>query len=619
MLSFLIFAGQAFGAQPSAPSPIPAPLRDLPWGQLNFLHTTDIHGWLGGHLREPQYSADWGDYVSFAQHLRDKADADGTDIIVVDTGDRVEGNGIYDASNPKGKYTFDILKQQDIDVICSGNHELYKAGTAGNEFDKTVPDFKGHYIASNIDYFNPKTKGLEPLAPRYRKFTTKNQGIRVTAFGFLFDFTGNANNTAVQFVEDTVKEQWFQDAIRDKDVDIFLVAGHVPVRDSQEFDLIYKTIRAAQWDTPIQFLGGHTHIRDFHKYDARAYGLESGRYFETIGFGSVSGISTGGKRAAPKAAKNKFARRYIDNNLFSLYHHSDRNASTFHTDHGRNVSSMIADARKTLKLDKMFGCAPQDYWVNRVPYPGKDSIFTWLEETVLPQQLSTYQAARRDNKPALLLANTGAVRFDIFEGPFTQDSVYLVSPFTSGFRFVKNVPKAIAERVLPLLNNGSPLGIKDIGSQISQHSLSDLSPPTVPILETPIEDSFGRYQDQIPIGETGAPKSTDDQDLPPGYTTSDDAGKDGDDTEHAPIQFYNVPNCFSTYFTPSEYQMRDTDDEEPETVDLVYNEFIESWVLLALDFLGQDYTREDTAPYLEGRSFTSVMTDWVEENWECKD
>jgi hypothetical protein len=38
--------------QPEAPAPIEAPLRDLPWAQLNFLHTTDIHGWWGGHLQE---------------------------------------------------------------------------------------------------------------------------------------------------------------------------------------------------------------------------------------------------------------------------------------------------------------------------------------------------------------------------------------------------------------------------------------------------------------------------------------------------------------------------------------------------------------------------------------
>ena len=45
-------ASGVLGAQPSAPAPIPGPLRELPWGQINFLHTTDIHGWLGGHLRE---------------------------------------------------------------------------------------------------------------------------------------------------------------------------------------------------------------------------------------------------------------------------------------------------------------------------------------------------------------------------------------------------------------------------------------------------------------------------------------------------------------------------------------------------------------------------------------
>jgi len=42
----------AVAEQPSAPSPIAAPLRELPWGQLNFLHSTDSHGWHGGHLQE---------------------------------------------------------------------------------------------------------------------------------------------------------------------------------------------------------------------------------------------------------------------------------------------------------------------------------------------------------------------------------------------------------------------------------------------------------------------------------------------------------------------------------------------------------------------------------------
>lgn len=293
-IAFLLaFSHIASTSQPSAPSPISAPLRELPWGQLNFLHTTDTHGWHGGHLQEPQYSADWGDYISFAHHLRKRADEDGSDLLLIDTGDRIEGNGLYDASSPKGKYTYDIFKQQRIDVITTGNHELYLKNSSENEFYETVPNFKNSYIASNLDIQNPKTGELEPLAPRYRKFTTKNQGIRILALGFLFNFHGNADNTVVQPVQETVKEQWFQDAIRSRDVDLFLITGHVPVRDSQEFDLIYKAIRNVHWDTPMVFFGGHTHIRDYHIWEKKAHGIESGRYMETLGFLSISDLATG--------------------------------------------------------------------------------------------------------------------------------------------------------------------------------------------------------------------------------------------------------------------------------------------------------------------------------------
>lgn len=45
-------AGLANGMQPGAAKPVTAPMRELDWGQINFLHTTDTHGWHGGHLQE---------------------------------------------------------------------------------------------------------------------------------------------------------------------------------------------------------------------------------------------------------------------------------------------------------------------------------------------------------------------------------------------------------------------------------------------------------------------------------------------------------------------------------------------------------------------------------------
>jgi 2',3'-cyclic-nucleotide 2'-phosphodiesterase (5'-nucleotidase family) len=47
-----LLAAAAKAEQPSAPKPVAAPMRSLPWGNLNFLQTTDTHGWHAGHLQE---------------------------------------------------------------------------------------------------------------------------------------------------------------------------------------------------------------------------------------------------------------------------------------------------------------------------------------------------------------------------------------------------------------------------------------------------------------------------------------------------------------------------------------------------------------------------------------
>ncbi|KAF2487613.1 Metallo-dependent phosphatase-like protein [Neohortaea acidophila] len=617
----LAFTHLAASKQPSAPSSVEAPLRELPWGKLNFLHTTDTHGWHAGHLREPQYSADWGDYISFAQHLHARADADGSDLLLIDTGDRVEGNGLYDTSKPPGKYTFDIVKQQKFDVVTVGNHELYINTTSLREYDDVVPGLQDAYIASNVDVRNPKDGKLVPLAKRFRKFKTKNQGIRVLAFGFLFDFSGNADNTFVQRVEDTVKEAWFQDAIREMGVDLFLVAGHVPVRNTQEFDAVYKAIRDVKWDTPIVFFGGHTHIRDYRRWEDSAYGIESGRYMETIGFLSISGLSSSGKDVAVSTRKNPtYKRMYIDNNLYSLHHHSATNKSTFDTELGRNVSKQIKDARSELKLDQTFGCAPHDLWLNRAPYPSNDSLLTWLADEVLPD---TFGDSNSSSNPAIVITNSGALRFDIFRGPFTTDATYLLCPFKSGFRKLQNVPYGAASKVLKTLNNEGPIPLKDLLSFVSdqpgcgKHRIDDLVPhlPQVAQSGVPTTQTFPsvKSDEQIPFLNANKDKDKDEPQVP-GYTTRDDAGDGGDDTIHQPIKFYAVPNCVG-----SEIGFSSSADSTPESVDLIYNEFVQGWVLLALQYLGVSYGVENTRSALEGKSMTDVIKDWVGENWQCEE
>ena len=100
----------------------------------------------------------------------------------------------------------------------------------------------------------------------------------------------------------------------------------------------------------------------------------------------------------------------------------------------------------------------------------------------------------------------------------------------------------------------------------------------------------------------------------PGYTTVDDLGSDGDDTIHEAIKFYDVPNCVAANvgFDPAD------GSDPPETVDLVYNEFVQDWVLLALRYLGVTYDKKDTQSTLDGKTMTDVISDWVGQHWKCE-
>ncbi|KAK6224239.1 calcineurin-like phosphoesterase [Colletotrichum tabaci] len=607
----------ASGSQPGAASPIPAPMRDLTWGQLNFLHTTDTHGWLGGHLLEPQYSADWGDYVSFAEHMRRKADERGADLLVIDTGDRVEGNGLYDSSSPKGLFTYDIFREQDVDVLCTGNHELYQADAAQREHDITVPNYRENYIASNLDYVDPKTGDRVPQAQRYRKFKTKNQGLEVIALGFLFDFTGNANNTVVQPVEDTIKEDWFKTMLQEEKPDLFVVIGHVGLR-MPEFKAIFTAIRKEKWFAPIAFFGGHAHVRDALTFDKGAFALASGRYGETIGWMSIDNVkkakSAADEASAEAAPSASFTRKYIDNNLFGLYHHTGLNETTFPTEHGKNVTKMIEKARKALDLDYRYGCAPKDLWVNRAPYPSDDSIFTWLETEVLPDVIHKKE---REDVPRLAIVNTGGLRFDIFKGAFTKDSTYIVSPFTSTFKYIPDVPYGVAKRVIELLNQAGK--IFEAAHDTRFMNIPEMMFPKddVVMMSTAArEDEPRRLELRQEVSQQRLAKDGDNDkskkpDLIGGYTTKDDIGTDGDDTEHTPIKFYEVPNCVQT-------EIGFPKEGEPDKVDVVFIDFILQWVLVALKFSGGDYSEKDVLAWSDD-TLTYKMGEWIKENWkgEC--
>ncbi|KAE8453312.1 hypothetical protein EG329_011379 [Mollisiaceae sp. DMI_Dod_QoI] len=590
--------------QPEASNAVTGPKAPLEWGQLNFLHTacyllflTDTHGWLEGHLKEQNYGADWGDFVSFSRHMVSKAGNMAVDLLLIDTGDLHDGAGLSDAALPNGVVSNPIFDEINYDLLTIGNHELYITEIAYEHFYNFSQIWGDKYVTSNVQIFNPATSNFEYIGKQYRYFTTKH-GLRIMAFGVLYDFTGNSNVSKVIHAADMVKQQWFLDAVNyTEPIDLFLVIGHNPIRTtdySSTFGLLHSTIRGIRPTVPIQAFGGHSHIRDFQVYDDMSTGLESGRYCETLGWLSMSGIKSdtytglNNPRGVPNPTRKAtntsttglvYSRRYLDwNRLTFEYHATKSQDSTFDDHSGLRVTGDITDARKALDLELLYGCAPATYCMSCQPFLASGNIFS-LVQTALGAIVVN---ASRSTIPRFVIVNTGSIRFDLVKGPFTYDDSFIVSPFTDAFQYV-NVPYALAKNVLNSLN-GAPLTPKRDSMGIVDsymHQIKDSClDPTISLIS----------------GQTGELKSRGvirrQTVVTPGYTTSDDFGTDGDDTPHSKIPYYSQPNYVAGNASFP------TDDTTPASVDVVFLDYFAPTVVSILNKLGGSYTTTDVSYYM---------------------
>lgn len=446
------------------------------------------------------------------------------------------------------------------------------------------------------------------------------------AFGVLFDFTGNSNVSKVIKASSLVQESWFLNAINyTKPIDLFVVIGHNPVRtnvSSSTFGTLFSTIRKMRPDVPIQAFGGHTHIRDFVVYDNKATGLESGRYCETVGWLAMSGIkSTSCKAKNPRGVPNptrsaipptstgaasahlpsstttsdlRYARRYLDWNRLTFAYHAEgsQRYATFDTPAGKQTTSEITADRAKLNLTSLYGCAPETYCQYCKPFLAEGNLFKLLQTA-----LSTVVVNEtRKDIPRLIIINTGSVRFDLAKGPFTYDDSFIVSPFKDAFQFIPDVPYSQASKVLGILNAGpfqkkrdlSTMGVRSLSSLAGRDDCVD------PLLMQSLE---GLKKRSKPKGRLIRRQSTQPS---PGYTTTDDFGADGDDTIHSHIPNYSQPNDLQANASFP------TDGKMPEKVDLVFLDFIASYIINALNQpdVGGSFSKSNVIYYMD-KSFTT--------------
>ena len=443
------------------------------------------------------------------------------------------------------------------------------------------------------------------------------------AFGVLFDFTGNSNVTKITKAVDMVEEGWFLDAVLfDQPVDLFVIIGHNPVRRSDPastVDILYSTIRRFRPGIPIQVLGGHTHIRDFVVYDDMSTGIESGRYCETLGWLSISGIDsptyTGEMtprgvpnpvRQAANSSKSSlvYARRYLDWNRRTFAYHATKsqestfdNNSTFDYHSGLRVTNDITNVRNKLKLAELYGCAPETLCISCKPYGEAGSIFS-----ILPTALgATVVNPSRSTIPRLIIANTGGIRYDLVKGPFTYDDSFIVSPFTNKFKYIPNVPYTIAKRVLNSLNGFTLHDKRNVQEQFGSMPLPQATEScTNPLVSHSTHDP------------RSLPPQRRQKVTTPGYTTTDDFGTDGDDTPHSTIPAYPILNYMQGNGSFP------TDGSDPETVDLVHVDFFTSSLITTLNGFGGNYTLADVSYYMEpGFTVQSYLPIYARKEWQA--
>ncbi|KAJ1302904.1 hypothetical protein OPQ81_003203 [Rhizoctonia solani] len=540
---------QSVPLDPSDPShPIPLPTRPLEWGDVNVIHTTDIHGWISGHEKnvypEKSWSGNFGDFYSFVAHMRERAEQRGSDILLVDTGDRRIGHGLTDRildplKDVNGQNASTLYYAMGYDLVVPGNHDLQNSNVVKWTKKTLVDLWDGRYLTSNInrtDETDPANR--KPLGARYRRWKTR-AGRQMLAFGVVTSKTRLPDDAKLEIIpiNKMVEQKWFKDAIKrdsEQPVDVFVLLGHVdPKMPSKEnnITLIYEAIRREHPLAPILIFAGHTHQRWCRTFQAGGYTrsmlLQSGRYFDTVGWMSV-------KLDNNTTPRNlKFSRRYLDNNVPTyMYHTGISNQTEFRTGWGNGINQVIKGMEQSEALSKVYGYLDSDYYLDRQWWTEKEedkhSLFSFYLDAV---QNSLANATKSPNW--LFFSNWGILRGDIYRGPFTMGDLYAITPDaseTTPFLYA-TVSRRIADQIVEMTQRVDK----------ARGDLGKLPKPRPETLENIKDDSQAHFS--FP--------SNSDTGTTYGWVTKDECGNDGDDVSHVAIpqvDFSKAQSGLPVYF-----------------------------------------------------------------------
>lgn len=293
------------------------------------------------------------------------------------------------------------------------------------------------HLASNIIIAETN----EPLSNQYTLLQGRNS--RILVFGFIYHLQNPSPKVVVLDPNDAMAQPWFETALQENEYDAILVMAHMGI-DDEAVSAIRNGIRGIIGDgMPIQFVAGHTHQRRYTQVDDWSMAVESGRYLDTIGFMSFPTQTTIETLASNVSTIDLFQHVFLDANVNMLKYALDTD-ETFATNDGTELKDFIMQTQNELGLDKILGCSPMDYFINR-SLQEPDSLWAVYRDFVVPTQLEQDSDTNR-----AILISQGSWRYDLFMGENTLDDIVAVSPFNEPIYLVGKMPCQI---ILSLQDN----------------------------------------------------------------------------------------------------------------------------------------------------------------------
>ncbi|KAF4270607.1 hypothetical protein KXW98_003756 [Aspergillus fumigatus] len=609
------------------------PRAPLPWGRVNFLHTTDTHGWLDGHANVPSWGADWGDFVSFVMHMKDKALRKKVDLLLIESGDFHDGGGLSDSTSPKGAVSDSIFENIDYDLVTIGNHGVRTWAEALNIHYNLSRVFGDRFLTSNVDV--EEDKKLKSIGNRYRAFQTRN-GLRIVAFGVTVNdpILRDLNHTEVHNASWIFEQEWFAEAMK-KEADLYVIVGHIPTYAScldptkdNPMVCLRDRIRNST-DKPIQLFGGHAHHRNFTCYDDRSSGIESGKYCDTVGWVALNNVLSPtwsgtkellgddlhpnkscavGRQGDTHDAPYLLDRRYLDwNRVTFAYHTVNLEGNTdnpsvpasFDMPLGRKVTDDISKARQLLNLTHFLGCAKEEYCFNCKKVGQDGNIYELLKVALA----DTVVNKERAHLARVVISNDGTIRDNIYQGPFTTGDAYAVVPFPNHFLYIANMPCHHFKKMTSSLQAKQNVSCIDDDDYDEPYVIKKEGHRSQYQAHLELRNIFDYHSDH---------QARERKEYSPGYTTHDALGNDGDDTLHSPV--IEDERYMKLFWANASFPNL---PQYPPSFDVVFTDYLAPRILGALKRIGAPYTQKDVIDYLP-RTYTSrdVLVDYTARNWD---